>query len=164
RATRCPTFTFAVTRYLIGKIVYSLRSLQLPISNYQLPNNSRLLGIGSWKLGVEFLWGEPLTNPSAAVLLYIAKPIVQAAEASLPEFEFVRDNAVAAPPIRPRHVTLAVSALRALEGFLEYVAALNGLTLTRGVDAQPAVQRTRRKVGIRFSWADAFDHTIDSYL
>src|SRR5258706_6783227 len=110
------------------------------------------------------LRGQSLAPPASIGVLHIAKPIVEAAGAPLPEFELVGDDAIAAPPVGTRHRAVAVAALDALERVLEHLTAVDGCALPRRVDAQPAVERPRVEVRIRFDRADALDRPVDPHL
>src|SRR6185503_10594883 len=56
------------------------------------------------------------------------------------------------------------AALDALERVLEHLAAAERFALPRRVDAQPAVERPRVEVRVRFDRADAHDHPVDPHL
>src|SRR5262245_48733705 len=96
---------------------------------------------------VERSGGETFATPRTIRLGKISQTIVQPAWTSLPEFEFVRDHTVAAPPLRTWDVVFETLARRVEKQF-ERLAAVHNLTLLRGVDTPTALDRPRCKVGI----------------
>src|ERR1044071_1795254 len=120
------------------------------------------LELGAWNL--ELSWCQPLPSPRTVAALHVSQPIVQAALAPLPELELVGDDAIAAPPVGTRHGAVPVGALDAIEDVLEHLAALDRFALLRSIDAQTAVERTRREVRVRLGGTDALDGSVDPHL
>src|SRR5947207_15499001 len=80
---------------------------------------------------------KTLARPAAIRLLRVLQAIVQATGTSLPEFEFVRDDTVAAPPVRPGD-RLAVEFACDVISRLGRVAAREPFFLRRPLHAPPA--------------------------
>ena len=70
---------------------------------------------------------EAFADPGAVRLPAVLQTVVQPVFASLPELEFLRNDAIAAPPVGPRHLTVGIGPPRRLETRVERRAAVEHL-------------------------------------
>src|SRR6187200_2412012 len=106
---------------------------------------------------------EAFATPRSTRLRQIAEPIVQAARASLPELELVRNNAVSTPPFRPWHVIVELLT-RGVEQQLQCVSTVDNLALLRRVDTPAAFDWTAREVGIGLGSRDLLHRAVNTDL
>src|SRR5688572_20440422 len=106
---------------------------------------------------------EALARPGAICLLAVLQAVVKTAGAPLPELDFIRDDAVAAPPARARH-GLAVLLTRDVEAGFQRLPVYDRFALTRGIDAPPAFHRATREIFVGFRLADPLDASLHAHL
>src|SRR5687768_7490681 len=143
-ASRQPSFTRAVTRYLMGLFQCTMRNAQCTTASRPI------------------LRRQPLPLPASA-FADIAQPIVQPALATLPELELLGQHAVPAPPGGPRH-RVAVELPRDAESRLERRPALDHLALMGRIHAPAALERARREVRVRLGLAHLLHGAADAHL
>src|SRR4051812_23211900 len=107
--------------------------------------------------------GRKPLDPPAAARPRIDKAVVQPVGASLPEFNFVRNHAIA-PPLRRTGRFLAVAAFRIFERLLQDGAVLHSLALRRSPGGEPRTQRPRGEVRVGIGGADFLDPPFNAYL
>src|SRR5436309_7456571 len=89
----------------------------------------------------------------------VAEPIVEPVRAALPELDRLRDEAIAAPGIRPRHALagVAVAAHQLPDRLLELAAVRHHAALRRGDGAETAAEGPGIEVGVGLLRAGALD-------
>src|SRR5438045_1527472 len=84
---------------------------------------------------------------------------------TLPELELVWRDAIAAPPVRARHVACGDEPLGGRsEQLVEHLTALDRRALARRVHADSALERPRREVRVRLGGGHLLDEPVNPHL
>src|SRR6185436_15358696 len=144
-------FTHTSPTFQISEETPPLSTSTGPVSS-PAPRSRRTTGSGS----------EAFNCPTVA-FTPVDQPIVQSIGAALPELDFLRDHAVAAPLRRAGRGFPIAPPCVFHRGF-EDLARNHFFALRRGPGGEPRAERTRRVVGIGLRGSDFFHSAVDAHL
>src|SRR2546423_7885842 len=109
-----------------------------------------------------FLGSESLDSP-ATCGAPVEEPVVQPVGPALPELDYLRNDAVAAPVGRSRRLG-AMALARLLHGLFQRFARRHGFALRRGPGREARAERAGGEILVRFGAAHFFHAALDAHL